>query len=354
MVTEILERRGGSRNHCSKQAAAINTLADQCEVVISIQDFKEGRLHRRKTMKSFLFLSYLSLMMTSTRSVTITELSVPGVVEEGSENVLLDCNFTYNETEADQLEIKWYFNQDPAPFCQWIAGKTESRPQLIGSLFKDKVDLDFTAGHNNHTKYRGLLLHKPSTSMSGTYTCKVSTLESEAVSEARMLVYPPAVSTEFRQKKVEGSKAVNISCSFEGLYPAPTVKLTWASFELIEDAVMITPREGSYDVIIHKTLEHEELPAETVFGCEVTIPGTEYFLREEAIYHHCGKRHSDMEKIAELEEIRQRKSKFFYNTDSRYNMEMINDNDIAFGSASSSSQSQYLFTSIILCFAYYY
>ena len=135
-----------------------------------------------------------------TRSVTINELTVPGVVEEGSENVLLDCNFSYNETEADQLEIKWYFNQDPAPFCQWIAGKEDTKPQLIGNMFKDKVDLSFTAGTNNHTKYRGLLLHKPSTSMSGTYTCKVSTLESEAVAEARMMVYSPAIATEFRQK----------------------------------------------------------------------------------------------------------------------------------------------------------
>ena len=277
----------------------------------------------------------MMMMITSVMSVEIHELTVPGVVEEGSENVLLDCNFSYNESEAEQLEIKWYFNQDPAPFCQWIAGKEDTKPQLIGNLFKDKVDLSFTAGHTNHTKYRGLLLHKPSTSMSGTYTCKVSSLESEAVSEARMMVYSPALATEFRQKKVEGTK-VNISCTFEGLYPTPSVKLTWGNFELIEDAVMITPRDGSYDVIIHKTLEHEELPAETVFGCEVTIPGTEYFLREEAIYHHRGKRSSDIEKIKQLQEMKQRKSKYFYNTDSRYNMEEMNqfealdNNDISY------------------------
>ena len=198
-------------------------------------------------------------------------------------------------------------------------------------MFRDKVDLSFTAGHTNHTKYRDLLLHKPTTSMSGTYTCKVSSLESEAVMEARMMVYSPATATEFRQKKVvvDNKKSVNISCSFEGLYPAPEVKLTWGSFELIEDAVMISPREGSYDVIIHKTLEHEELPAETVFGCEITIPGTEYFLREEAIYHHRGKRSSDMAKIAELERIRARKERtYLYNTDSRHNIELLDSNDL--------------------------
>jgi len=271
------------------------------------------------------YLFSLILMIPSVISVEIQELTVPKVVEDGSENVLLDCNFHYNESEADQLEVKWYFNQDPAPFCQWIAGKVDTKPQLIGNLFKDKVDLSFTAGNSNHTKYRGLLLHRPTTAMSGTYTCKVSSLHSEAVAEARMMVYSPAVATEFRQKKV-GKSQVNISCSFEGLYPAPTVSLTWGTFQLIEDAVMITPREGSYDVIIHKTLEHEELPAETVFGCEVTIPGTEYYLREEAIYHHRNKRNGDMERIKKLQEIRASRSKVFYNTDSRYNMEAVDNN----------------------------
>ena len=92
--------------------------------------------------------------------------------------------------------------------------------------------------------------------------------------------------------------------------------------------MVITPREGSYDVMIHKTLEHEELPAETVIGCEITIAGTEYFLREEAIYHHRGKRSSDMEKIRKLQEIRARKSSVFYNTDSRYNMDFMDNNQL--------------------------
>ena len=264
-----------------------------------------------------------------TLSVHINELTVPKAVEEGSENILLDCNFDYDESEADQLEVKWYFNQEPAPFCQWIAGRSDSKPQLIGSQFVDKVDLSYTSGTNNHTKYRALLVHKPTTTMSGTYTCKVSSLESEAVAEAKMLVYSPAISTEFKQKRLEGSK-VNISCSFEGVYPVPSVKLTWGDFELIEDSVVVTPREASYDVVIHKTLEHEELPAETVFGCEISLPDTEYFMREEAIYHHRGRRSAEKAQIKQLEEMRRRKSKLLYssNTDGRFNMELLDSNSI--------------------------
>ena len=288
-----------------------------------------GRVQSLAQLSPSLLFYNILLLIPFVISVEIHELNVPKTVEEGSENILLDCNFDYDESEADQLEVKWYFNQDPAPFCQWIAGRSDSKPQLIGSQFEDKIDLSYTSGQNNHTKYRALLLHKPTTTMSGTYTCKVSTFESEAVAEANMMVYSPAVFSEFKQKRMEGSK-VNISCSFEGVYPVPSVKLTWGDFELIEDAVAITPREGSYDVLIHKTLEHEELPAETIFGCEISLPDTEYFVREEAIYHHRARRSAEIKQIKELEETRRRKSKVFYssNTDSRYNMEEIADNSI--------------------------
>ena len=62
-----------------------------------------------------------------------------------------------------------------------------------------------------------------------------------------MLVYSPAVSSEFKQRRMEESK-VNISCSFEGVYPVPTIKFTWGAFELLEDAVIVIPQDGSYDV----------------------------------------------------------------------------------------------------------
>ena len=261
-------------------------------------------------------LAALLLLCSSNLAVEIHELVVPGVVEEGSENVLLDCNFSYNSSETDQLEIKWYFNQDPAPFCQWIAGVPDTRPQLIGELFEDKVDLEYVGGATKETKYRALLLHRPTTAMTGTYTCKVSTLESEAVAHAKMLVYSPAASTVFRQARLQDSR-VNISCSFTDVFPLPNLKLTWGSFDLFEDSLLVTPNNGFYDVTIHKTLEHDELPAETVFGCELHLPGTEYFVREEAIYHHRGRRSVEMSKIRQLEEARRSKNKVFYNTDSR-------------------------------------
>ena len=137
---------------------------------IELHSYSLTELKNKSKMKITKISCMFSMFYSYAVFVEIIELSVPKVVEEGSENILLDCNFRYEESEAYQLEVKWYFNQEPAPFCQWIAGRSDSKPQIIGSTFLDKMDLSYSSGSNNHSKYRALLLQKPTTSMSGTYT----------------------------------------------------------------------------------------------------------------------------------------------------------------------------------------
>ena len=254
----------------------------------------------------------------ATLSLEMIELVVPAVVEVGSENVVLDCNYAFDEAEASELEVKWYFNEDPSPFLVWIAGRNDSAPQIIGSLFENALDLSYTVTEDPRTRHRALLLHKPTVQLAGTYHCKVETLTSEATAEANMLVYSPVMETQFTQTRKPGSK-VNISCRVSGVFPLPVVKLTWGAFELFEDNTAVEHLTDSYEVVVHKVLEHEELPAETVFGCEVTVPGTEYYVREEAIYHHRGRRHSEMELIKTMEERRRARAareKVWYSSNS--------------------------------------
>jgi hypothetical protein len=48
--------------------------------------------------------------------------------------------------------------------------------------------------------------------------------------------------------------------------------------------------KGAYDIVVHRLIDHADLPAETIFGCVLTIPGTSYRVREESIYRHRGGR----------------------------------------------------------------
>ena len=131
-----------------------------------------------------------------------------------------------------------------------------------------------------HTRYRAIKITRPSIDLAGTYHCKVSSLMSEEMANAHMLVYSPVTESSFKSRRLPNSK-VNVSCTFSGVFPLPNVKLTWGKFDLFADKMTaeVNPYSECYEVTIHKVLEHHELPSETKFGCEIEIPGTDYFVR---------------------------------------------------------------------------
>jgi len=230
--------------------------------------------------------------------VKIRELTVPSMVELGSENILLDCDFDYDPDERVQLDIKWYFNSEPSPFYTWVPEKM-SRPQIIGEKFRSHVDVDHVVHGDSHMKHRALLLKKPTTELSGTYTCKVSTFVSEDIRRKTMIVYSPATSVTFQQERLPTGHQVNVSCSAKNIYPQPRIKLTWGLFEFDDSEAIVeesertsTNSQTGYDIVVHRLVDHSDLPPETVFGCVLTIPGTTYEIREESIYRHRNGRYS--------------------------------------------------------------
>ena len=72
------------------------------------------------------------------------QVSIPRTVEIGQENIILNCDYHFDDEEARQLEIKWYFNKDPSPFFQWIAGLPDSKGGLheIWDIPQAKMYLD--------------------------------------------------------------------------------------------------------------------------------------------------------------------------------------------------------------------
>jgi len=249
------------------------------------------------------FLAFLALMSIvvpkGVTAVRIRELNVPALVEDGSENILLDCDYDYEENEKVQLEIKWYFNSEPTPFYQWVPEKN-ARPQIIGDKFRHHVDLDHVVHTDSHKRHRALLLKRPTTELSGVYTCKVSSLISEDTQRKRMIVYSPASSITFQQERLPTGQQVNVSCSAKNIYPQPQIKLTKGHFELDDSEALIQATSNNfsrgYDIIVHRLVDHSELPSEIEFGCVLTIPGTNYEIREKSIYkirsgrfsHHTG------------------------------------------------------------------
>ena len=146
--------------------------------------------------------------------VQIRDLRVPPAVESGSQpHVILDCDYDLSETESSQVDVKWYFRDDPQPFFQaskaktivtndvthsnvllwfqWLPGRP---PQAIGELFENgRLDLSYEVDtHGDKTefkKHRALKIMHPTIELTGTYRCKVSSFVDEDFMQKKMIIY---------------------------------------------------------------------------------------------------------------------------------------------------------------------
>ena len=117
---------------------------------------------------------------------TVT-LSTPGAHAAGEE-LILDCDFEFEEQEASQLDLKWYFNGSPVPIYQWVPA-LDLGPQVIDPMFKDNLDLKYQAHSEKLKKHRALHIMNPDERFSGNYKCKVSSFVDEASAENEVIVY---------------------------------------------------------------------------------------------------------------------------------------------------------------------
>ena len=124
-------------------------------------------------------VALLAQILVTVSGVHISHLSAPSVVLAGEE-LLLDCDFSYQESESSQLDLKWYFNSSPFPIYQWVPSMQKG-PQVIGDLFKNNLDLLYSAHNDTFKKHRALHILNPDHRFSGTYMCKVSSFVGEDI-----------------------------------------------------------------------------------------------------------------------------------------------------------------------------
>ena len=115
-------------------------------------------------------------------------MRVPSVIESGKEPyVILDCDYDLSEREGRQVDVKWFFRDDPQPFFQWLPGRP---PQAIGELFRNRIDLTYeVAGGDRWRKHRAIKILRPTTELSGKYLCKVSSFVDEDFMRKEMTVF---------------------------------------------------------------------------------------------------------------------------------------------------------------------
>ncbi|CAG0912257.1 unnamed protein product [Notodromas monacha] len=226
--------------------------------------------------------------------VKITELVVPSVVKNGSvDSVVLDCVYEFDVSNLEGLVVTWYFEDLHRPVYQWIP---PNKPQDLGK-FKDRLDLNYTASSDPNEKYRALRILNPTTDLHGEYSCRVSTFDAEDARSATMIVYAPATSFNFSHSK-PSMDSVNVSCTAGGIYPRPTLsiyrypnKRNRSEYKL-ENIKWTEERtqNGAYEISLSSLVEDQSLRQESMFECELLIPGTGYILKRKMVYFHTSAR----------------------------------------------------------------
>ncbi|XP_049518593.1 uncharacterized protein LOC119444661 [Dermacentor silvarum] len=229
-----------------------------------------------------------SLVIAVASSLHILHLSVPKWVQNGTEDsVVLDCVYNANR-EDEHLVIKWFLNDDPQPIYQWIP---ELNKRFVSSRLKDRINLDYSLTNgNSFTKFRALNLVRPTTELSGRYSCHVMSLAGQDSESKLMTVYAPPKRFDFTFERVS-AHVTNLSCEVDGVFPQPTLFLYQSSGrDPVSRPVASaparlappTPAEGAagYHVRLTYALDSRTLDAsghvEYVFECVLAIPETNF------------------------------------------------------------------------------
>jgi len=227
--------------------------------------------------------------------VQILSMVVPEAVEAGSEDIILDCDFTYTEEEKSQIDVKWFFNNEEEPIYQWIMDNPKQPGgQLISDLFRGHIIEEFEDNdEDSFKKHRALHIKNPLPKFSGTYKCQVSSFGDYDTDQKNLLIYAPPSSIKFSEMLASDSEPLNVTCIASGMYPEPNASLTWghnsSESEQVETEPDVTHREdGLVDVVLSTSIAHNELDVITVIGCQISLPGTQFSIQEQTVFYPLG------------------------------------------------------------------
>jgi hypothetical protein len=238
-----------------------------------------------------IILGLMVALVSEVTGVEILSMEVPSVVKAGSGDIVLDCDFKYTEEEKNQLDIKWYFNNDPNPIFQWLPGRL---PQIISDQFMQHLDIAYEVDDDIFTKHRALRIRNPQPEFSGNYRCKVSSFVDEDFDQKELLVYAPPSSIKFEEIRFSETDPLNVTCVAIGMYPLPTARIMWGHNSSLDEyestsAVTIMRSDGLVDVRLSTIIDTDQLAVQVTIGCEISLPGTDYSIQEHTIFYPPGK-----------------------------------------------------------------
>ncbi|XP_076350213.1 uncharacterized protein LOC143246863 isoform X2 [Tachypleus tridentatus] len=227
--------------------------------------------------------------MFFTVAVRILRLSVPQSVENGTDHVILDCEYNYSVSDL-RLVVKWFYNENLEPIYQWIP-KLNTRH--ISEMLFGRLNLSYKVNSlDPYYHYRALYLLRPTLDIAGKYTCQVMSLAGHDQRHQVMLVYAPAKRFSLTQTDVSISD-MEVSCEAVGLYPRPQVSLKIIFPDTSEQLLLqkfkkyMNVTSSLYSIWLSGSLRQSDFPDRNmiVVECEVYIPYTDYKVSRTISYY---------------------------------------------------------------------
>lgn len=217
------------------------------------------------TLPSFGIITVTIINLSITSSITfleITSLTIPSYSKQG-ENVSFHCEYTVNDSQLAELDIKWYLGSSPSPFLVFLP-YLQHQPQVVDPKFRQKIVF-------RSVKFGSeFVMVNMSTDLSGVYTCKVSTNTEERIRRKRINIYNPAdsITMEVLERAVSGEVAV--SCSVSGCLPQPVLTLYTVPGSIVTHSSVYTSTNTS------TVTASISLPDSAAIYCKVAVLGTNY------------------------------------------------------------------------------
>ncbi|XP_018014659.1 uncharacterized protein LOC108671601 [Hyalella azteca] len=215
-----------------------------------------------------------------------------GTVKNGTcPLVVMDCQYNIPDgEEAAGLVVKWYHGGHGGKFklvYQWIQGM---KPQALGIL-RGRLDLNYEASFDPLKAHSALAFIRPTAELAGDYKCKVSTHLHEGSATGNLVLYTSASSFNI-QVAQDSLSRVTVNCVGEGVYPEPDISLSSTDLNTrkrtpIHATIYKDRNKASnlYRVSATASIPTYQLNKETVFGCALSLPGTDYRLEDRLLYH---------------------------------------------------------------------
>merc|ERR1712156_902190 len=73
-----------------------------------------------KTGKMWQKTAICALLVSSVRGVSISKESSGSIIVQAGQELLIDCDFSFDKDEEEELVVKWFFNASTTPFYQWV------------------------------------------------------------------------------------------------------------------------------------------------------------------------------------------------------------------------------------------